>query len=256
MQAKESHTENLPEYTPGQDETFADSVPDYLCQGYRYLMQGDAHQAIALWEKLYARYKSAELCGYLARAHYFQFHFLGGNPADTACCGYLDTARMWAEYALKLNQNSSTGHTMLAIAIGHTLDSGPKLRFSNLEKLLQMRRHLERAISIDNGWAAHLILGIWHRRVAGLAVHRQFFVRLFQRNMPRASFQASIDHFNQVLACQPDNTMAMAEQAYTLSQMGQTERARELGRKCAQMPPFRHPLGALWTQRLLDLIQL
>src|SRR5688572_4712630 len=88
-------------------DEFAEPIPEYLREGYRALMQCNGQRAIELWEALYARFPSAEVCGHLARAHYYQTYFLGHGIGHPRHADHIRSMRQWAERALELNPNSS-----------------------------------------------------------------------------------------------------------------------------------------------------
>jgi tetratricopeptide (TPR) repeat protein len=226
---------------------FAEPVPEYLRAGYRALMAGDALAAIALWEALYQRYPSAEVCGHLARAHYYQTYFLGQGIDHPAYAENITRMREWAERALELNPNSSIGHAMLAAAIGRQAQIGGSQR-QVISSAWQVRLHAERAVLIDNTWAAHFVLGGWHREIASIHPGLRALAGLFRVRLPEGKYSESLRHFEEILRQYPENNTIYAEMAYTYEKMGDLRKAREMYEICLSMPLHRHPIAPHLTR--------
>ncbi len=230
-----------------EEREFAEVVPEYLRSGYRLLMAGDANAAIALWQEIYHRYPSAEICGHISRAHCYQMFFQNHYriPADRA--PHIREMRSWAERALTLNPNSSIGHAMLSFAIGQEA-----LIVSSQRKILaeasEIRHHAEQAVLIDNNWVGHFALGIWHRELAGINPALRAIARFFVQKLPRASYAKSIEHFQQVLKQYPENNFIYAEMAYTYERMGDMRQACAMYKRCITMPLFKHPVAEQMTR--------
>jgi tetratricopeptide (TPR) repeat protein len=228
-------------------QEFAEAVPEYLRPGYRALMAGDGCAAIEVWEKLYERYPSAEICGHLSRAHYYQIYFLGHDRDPERHAEHVAQMRLWAERALALNPNSSTGHAMLAAAIGRQAQiSGSQKQI--IMNAWQVDNHAKRSVLIDNNWIGHYVLGIWHRELASVGRSIRTLIQLLQWRLPQGSFQESIRHFNEVLRQYPDNNFIYAELGYTYEAMGELEKAEQMLRKAVTMPLFKHPIASFHTQ--------
>ncbi|MBC8145957.1 MAG: hypothetical protein H7X80_10255 [bacterium] len=235
-------------FTPGE---FAEPIPEYLRDGYRALMLGDAQRAIDLWENLYARFPSAEVCGHLARAHFYQTYFLGHGIGHPQHGEHIIDMRRWAERALELNPNSSIGHAMLAVAVGRlALISGTQKQI--ILKAWEIRYHAERAILIDNHWAGHFVLGTWHREVSAVHPGLRALANVFFVKIPPASFAESLRHFEEILRQYPDNNMIYAEMAYTYVAMGDMRTACEMYDRCVTMPLFRHPIARYLTEAAIE----
>jgi hypothetical protein len=226
-------------------------VPEYLRSGYRALMAGDAVSAIEQWEVLYARYPSAEVCGHLARAHFYQIYFLGCQPGSPRYVEEIGLMHQWAERALSLNPNSSIGHAMLAVALGReaTLTGSQK---QIILRAWQVRHHAERAVQIDNHWAGHFVLGVWHRELAGVNPGLKALAHLFLVKLPPASYVDSLRHFQEILRQYPSNNTIYAEMAYTYVGMGEMKRACEMYHRCIEMPLFKHPIAHHLTRAAVD----
>jgi tetratricopeptide (TPR) repeat protein len=230
---------------------FAEPIPEYLRPGYRALMSGDGYTAIHLWEALYARYPSAEICGHLSRAHYYQIYFLGDQHDQVRHIEHVCQMRLWAERALSLNPNSSSGHAMLAGAIGRlAMLSGSQKRI--IVTAWQIRQHAERAVLIDNSWIGHYVLGNWHRELASVNRGVRTLIQLFQWKLPQGTYEESIAHFNQILRQYPDNNTIYADLGYTYEAMGDLQSAREMLERSLAMPLFRHPIAPYLTQEAAE----
>ena len=240
-----------PAVAPMSSDEFAEPIPEYLREGYRALMAGDGHRAIELWEALYARFPSAEVCGHLARAHYCQTFFLGHGIGHPRHGDHIRSMRQWAERALELNPNSSIGHAMLAAAIGRlAVISGTQKQI--ILKAWEIRHHAERAILIDNHWVGHYVLGCWHREVAAVNPGLRALANVFFVKIPQATFADSLRHFEEILRQYPDNNFIYAEMAYTYVAMGDTRKACEMYHKCISMPIFRHPVARYLTDAAIE----
>lgn len=230
---------------------FAEPIPEYLREGYRALMIGDGRRAIELWEAIYARYPSAEICGHLARAHYYQTFFLGHGIGHPRHADHIRSMRYWSERALELNPNSSIGHAMLAAAIGRlAVISGQQKQI--ILKAWEIRYHAERAILIDNHWVGHYVLGAWHREVAAVHPGLRALANVFFVKIPPASFAESLRHYEEILRQYPDNNFIYAEMAYTYVAMGETRKACEMYQKCISMPIFKHPVARHLTDAAIE----
>ena len=243
----DGHDVAEPIFAMPEEREFAEAVPEYLRPGYRLLMAGDADTAIALWEEVYHRYPSAEICGYISRAHCYQMFFQDHyhNPADRS--PHIRQMRHWAERALTLNPNSSIGHAMLSFSIGQeALVTNSQRRI--LAEASEIRHHAEQAVLIDNSWVGHFVLGIWHRELAGINPGLRAIARLFVQKLPRASYAKSIEHFQQVLKQYPANNFIYAEMAYTYERMGDMGQACAMYKRCITMPLFKHPIAEHMTR--------
>lgn len=230
---------------------FAEPIPAYLREGYHALMMGDGQRAIDLWEQLYGRFPSAEVCGHLARAHYYQTFFLGHGIGHPMHGEHIRSMRKWAERALELNPNSSIGHAMLAAAIGRlAVISGTQKQI--ILKAWEIRYHAERAILIDNHWVGHFVLGSWHREVSAVHPGLRALANVFFVKIPPASFADSLRHFEEILRQYPDNNTTYAEMAYTYVAMGDMRTACEMYERCISMPLFKHPAARYLTDAAIE----
>ena len=231
---------------PATVPEFAEPIPEYLRLGYRALMAGDATTAIGLWISLYERYPSAEVCGHIARAHYYQTFFLAHGLDHPQHAEHILKMRLWAERALSLNPNSSIGHAMLAAAIGRLAQlSGSQRQI--ISSSWQVRQHAQQAILIDNTWVGHFVLGTWHREIASVHPGIRALAGLLRAHIPDGSYAEAIRHFEEVLRQYPENNTIYAEMAYTYDKMGDVKKAREMFEKALSMPLFRHPIASHLT---------
>ncbi len=228
--------------TAGAVREFAEPVPEYLREGYQALMAGDGATALALWTKLFERYPSAEVCGHIARVHYYQTFFLGHGPDHPEHIVHITEMKSWAERALSLNPNSSIGHAMIAAATGRLAQFTGSRRLI-VKSTWEVYQHAERAVQIDNTWMGHFVLGSWHREVASVARWMRALATLLRAKIPEGSYAKALEHFNKVLEQYPENNTIYAEIAYTHEKMGDMKRAKELYEICLKMPVFRHPIA-------------
>jgi tetratricopeptide (TPR) repeat protein len=236
------------ESSVNREREFAEPIPEYLRPGYRSLMAGDGFTAIALWEKLYDRYPSAEICGHLARAHYYLIYFLNHEHDPARHAEHVAEMRLWAERALTLNPNSSTGHAMLAGAIGRQAQiSGSQKQI--IANAWQVQYHAERAVLTDNNWIGHYVLGVWNRELASVGRGIRTLIQLLQWRLPHGSYEESITHLREILKQYPDNNTIYAELGYTYEAMGDLEQARHMLEQSLAMPLFRHPIAPHLTRR-------
>jgi tetratricopeptide (TPR) repeat protein len=234
-------------------EEFAEPIPEYLRPGYRALMAGDGFTAIELWEALYRRYPAAEICGHLSRAHYYPIYFLAQQNDPVKRAGHLCQMKLWAERALELNPNSSTGHAMLAGAIGlQAMLSGSQKQI--IITAWQIRQHAERAILIDSNWLGHYVMGGWHRELAGVNRGIRTLIQIFQWKLPQGSYEESIRHYQEILRQYPDNNTIYAELGYTYEAMGELATAHEMLKHCITMPLFKHPIASYLTQTATERV--
>lgn len=229
---------------------FAERVPEYLREGYDALMRREGYRAIELWRSLYERFPSAEVCGHLARAHYYQIYFLGHDGDHPMHAEHVREMRRWAERALLLNANSSIGHAMLAGALGRQAQlSGSRREI--IRSAWQVRYHAERAIGIDSNWIGHYILAMLHRELAGVKPGVRTVVQLFNgRKLPRGTFEEALVHFNNVLEHFPNNNVIYAEIACTYYEMGDLAKAREYYHLCLQADMFSHPIAPCFIENI------
>ncbi len=224
------------------DGPFVEQVPEYLREGYRALMRGDGTGAIAMWEAIYNRYPSAEVCAHLARAHYYQTFFESHPIGHPKHAQHIRQMRLWAERALSLNPNSSIGHAMLAGAIGRQAQISGSIkeivRYAGI-----VERHARRAVSIDNTWIGHFVLGNLYREIAAVHPGLRAIARMLHIDLPEASYQQSLEHFQEVLRQCPDNNTIFAEMALTYEKMGERALAGEMVQRFASMAVYRHPIG-------------
>ena len=229
---------------------FAERVPEYLREGYNSLMRRDGNRAIEMWKSIYERFPSAEVCGHLARAHYYQIYFLGHDGNHPKHAEHIREMRRWAERALCLNSNSSIGHAMLAGALGREAQLTGS-RKEVIRGAWQVRHHAERAVQIDNNWIGHYILALWHCELASLKPGVRTVVQIFNgRKIPRGTYEEAIEHFNKVLEIFPQNNVIYAEMACAYYEMGDLAKARESYRQCLASPMFRHPIAPCFIENI------
>lgn len=226
---------------------FAENIPEYLHEGYHALMHGDASTAITLWQTLFDRYPSAEVCSHIARAYYYQTFFLGHGPGHPRHCEHIAQMRLWSERGLNLNPNSPIGHAMLAAALGRQAQFCKSQRES-IRLFWSVREHALRSITIANCWVGHMVMGIWHREMASVNVGLRALANLFRLGLPAGSLKESLGHFDAVLEQYPDNNTIYAEKAQTYERVDDHDKARQNYEKCLTMPLFRHPLAAYLTE--------
>lgn len=229
-----------------------EKVPAYLRPGYEALMRRDGYRAIELWESLYERFPSAEVCGHLARAHYYQIYFLGHDGDHPKHAEHIERMRFWAERALDLNSHSSIGHAMLAGAIGRQsqLEGSSK---EMIRSAWQVCYHAEQAIAIDDNWIGHYIMAMWHREIGALKPAVRTVVQLVNaRKLPRGSIERAIEHFEHILERYPENNVIHAEIACTYFQMGDIAKAREHYRRCLEAPMFYHPVAPCFIEAIRE----
>lgn len=236
----------LVEIPAGNGREFDEPVPEYLQPGYRALMKGDGFAAIEMWEAIYNRYPSGEICGHLARAHYYQTFFLDHPLGHPMFASHIRQMRLWAERALALNPNSSIGHAMLSAAIG------TQAQITGSQKELvrsswQIQYHAERAIAIDGTWIAHFILGNLHRELASINPLIRGVAQVLGIKIPRGDYATSLEHFREILRQYPENNTIYAELAYTYIKMADFKSASENFQRCLAMPLFKHPLARYYT---------
>ncbi len=227
-----------------------ETIPAYLRAGYEALMRRDGFRAIELWESLYERFPSAEVCGHLARAHYYQIYFLGHEGDHPQHAVHVARMRFWAERALQLNSHSSIGHAMLAGAIGREAQlSGAQKQV--IRSAWQVRHHAEQAIEIDDSWIGHYIMAMWHRELGALKPAIRTVVQLVNvRKLPRGSYDLAIAHFRQILDRYPENNVIHGELACTYFQMGDMDKAREHYQRCLKAPMFNHPVAGCFIESI------
>jgi len=239
--------DSVPDRRSAEVQEFAEPVPEYLRPGYRALMAGDPVTAITLWEALYGRYPSAEVCGHLARVHYYQIFILGHGVDHPRHVEHINHMREWAERALELNPNSSIGHAMFAVAVARLAQlSGSQRQL--ISSAWQVRSHAEQAVLIDNNWAGHSVLGEWHREYAAIHPGLRALAGLFRVRIPEGKYAEAIRHFEEILRQYPENNTIYAELAYTYEKMGDMKKAREMYEICLSMPLFRHPIAPYLTR--------
>jgi hypothetical protein len=229
-------------------DEFAEPVPEYLKDGYGALMQGEGFKAIAMMEVIFKRYPSAEVCAHLARAHYYQTFFLNHPIGHPQHAQHIRQMRLWAERALSLNPHSSMGHAMLAGAIGRQAQISGSIK-EIIRNAWQVKRHADCAVKLDNNWLGHFVLGILYREVAAVHPGLRALARLLQIQLPEASYQKSIDHFNEVLRQYPDNNTIYAEIAITCEKMGDRAGAMEAVNRFKSMKVFKHPIAGYVTDQ-------
>lgn len=229
---------------------FAERVPEYLREGYDALMRRDGYSAIEMWRSLYERFPSAEVCGHLARANYYQIFFLRHDGHHPRHIEHVREMRRWAERALLLNSNSSIGHAMLAGAIGREAQLSGSRKVI-VKSAFQVRYHAEQAIQIDNNWIGHYILAMWHRQLAAIKPGVRTFVQLLNGcKLPRGSYDEALEHFDRVLDRFPNCNVIYAEIACCYFEMGDLEKARDAYRKCLDAPMFRHPVAPCFIESI------
>ncbi len=247
----ELYTAGLRKGTGAADDgEVGEQIPEYLREGYRALMKDDGYRAIELWTSLYERYPSAEVCGHLARAHYYQIYFLGHDTDPVRHLEHVREMREWAERALLLNPNSSIGHAMLAGALGREA----QLSGSQKQVILsayQVQHHAERAVVIDNNWIGHYILAMWHREIASLSNGLRLLAQILHgKKLPKGSYDKSFAHFREVLRQFPGNNVIYAEMACSYYQMGDMENTKKMYLKCVSLPLFKHPVSKFFINKV------
>jgi tetratricopeptide (TPR) repeat protein len=241
----------LLESTPAGEREFGEHVPDYLQPGYRALMMSDGFTAIGMWEAIYNRYPSAEICGHLARAHYYQTFFLEHPLGHPLHAEHIRQMRLWAERALSLNPNSSIGHAMLSAAIGRQAQiTGSQKEI--VRSSWQIQYHSERAIAIDGTWIGHYVLGNLHRELASVNPMIRAVAQILGVKMPRGTYESSLEHFREILRQYPDNNTIYAELAYTYIRRADFKSASENFERCFSMPLFKHPISKYLTAIALE----
>lgn len=183
-------------------------------EGYISLLAKNGFKAIHLWEELYNKYPSAELCCYLARANFYQIFILDHDKNHPAYIGHLTNMEKYAFLALKMKDDSSTAHAIASLAICLLISNKNWCKVDSF-MIWQARYHAEVAIDIDDNPIAHISLGIWHRNCNKIPDYTSMWMKLRTGYKPVGYLDNSIMHLKKAIELVPKNNIFKAELALT-----------------------------------------
>lgn len=141
----------------------------------------------------------------------------------------------FSKRALKLDPNQSDSNLAVAISIGKMTEF-----MGNREKIEASRKikhHAERALAQNSqSDYAHHMLGRWHQELAGIGGASRALARLIYGDLPAASYEDAVKHFERARELRPDRLIHVIEHGRTLAEMGRTQEAREVLKNGLNMP--------------------
>jgi len=149
-----------------------------------------------------------------------------------------DEAVGHARRAVKAAPRSADAHAMLAVALGRkALYAGTK---EAVEISREVKSSADRAVALDREcFLGYLVLGIWHREIAGLGFFERAAAKILYGGVPEASFEASARNLERAVKLRPDSVRADYELAVTYWKLGEKTKARDAMRRAAEMTGVR-----------------
>lgn len=207
---------------------------------FREVLRIDPRNYYALW-------KCSELCSRI------------GNRQQTkkAKEDYFRAGKIYAETAIKVNQNGADGYYALAVAMGRKalIESGNE----RINAVREIKINAEKAISLNpnHGRAWHVI-GKWHYEVSNLNAIEKAALKVIYGGLPKASIRESIAAYEKAKNLEPVFALNNLELAKAYHRNSQNEKAIALLKVLPSIPnkteddPRIKEEGRLLLQKLLN----
>lgn len=163
---------------------------------------------------MYALNKCSELCSRIGKRE--------KDPQTVNT--YYETAKTYADLALKLHPNNSESNCVMAIALGRiSMNKSGKEKISAAKEI---KKYVDIALKNDPGnFKAWHVLGRWHYEMSSLNMFEKTAIRLLYGSPPPSSIQASIAAFEKAQQLSKNFLLNYYEMARAYKKSGQQQKA-------------------------------
>jgi len=169
--------------------------------------------------------QSSELCS-----------LIGSHQTDKAVKhSYFNSARKYAELALKLSPTNAEANFVMSLAMGRLalLESGKE----KIHAVNDIKKYAELCIKYDpNNFKGYHVLGKWHYEVSKLSAIERGAAKLLFGGMPSASFEESITYYEKSKSLAPNFNLNYLELAKVYHAVEQNDKAIALLKKLQTQP--------------------
>jgi tetratricopeptide (TPR) repeat protein len=175
---------------------------------------------------LYVICKCSELCSKIG----------GRNKADEKkMTDYYTAAKVYAERAIKLDQQSSEANFVMAMVIGRT--AMQKAGRDKLNSVRDIKKYAELAIKYDpNNFKAWHVMGKWFYEISVLNFFERAAARLFYGTLPKASINDAIRAFEKSKELNPGLLLNYLELAKAYKKNSEDAKAKLLLKNMLLLP--------------------
>jgi len=145
-------------------------------------------------------------------------------------------AEQYARRAVKADPNGTWGYFYIAASLGSIAALSPVPKQIDLAG--EIRGAVEKAIALDpqNGFAYH-VYGVWHRRMAEIGkLSRMFAAVLYDRAIPKGSFEQSIEYLKKAITLNPTVIASRLELAQSYAAVENWSLARSFLTSIRELP--------------------
>jgi tetratricopeptide (TPR) repeat protein len=140
---------------------------------------------------------------------------------------YYKASKLYAERALRINEDDSEANLVMAIATGRL--AMLKRGREKVEDVRDVKKYAERAIQLnpENFKALH-ILGKWNVEVSSLSALERELAKILFGGLPKASYEVALKYFLKAEALKPDFILNYFEMAKLYLKINKKPKALEL----------------------------
>ena len=170
--------------------------------------------------------KSSELHAILGRR----------QPSKEKQADYYNTAKSYAQHALRINSNNAEANFAMAFALGRIalISSGEE----RMKAVKDIRTYAERTIQLDpNHYKAYTVMGRWHYEVSNLNTVERWLLRVAYGTLPKSSLELSIRNYEKSKQLNAGFLLNYLELAKAYNRKEDERKARELLTIMMKLPP-------------------
>jgi tetratricopeptide (TPR) repeat protein len=144
---------------------------------------------------------------------------------DAARKGAGQQSFAYSKKALAADPKNSDAHLAMAISLGKMTEfMGNKEKLSTSKTI---KSHAETALKLNpRSDYAHHLLGRWHQNLAGIGFATRSIAKLVYGSVPKASYEAALQHFAAARKLQPNRLIHELEYGRTLAMMKRKAEAK------------------------------
>jgi tetratricopeptide (TPR) repeat protein len=148
---------------------------------------------------------------------------------------HYDTARAYAERALKVNPHSADANFVMSVAMGRMaiVSSGGKL----VSAVKDIKKYADKTVELNpSDFRGYLVQGKWYYEISNLSAFKRMAVKLFYGAFPDASFEDAVRCYEKSRDLNPGFNLIYLELAKAYIKLHKTDQSISLLKKLETLP--------------------